>query len=57
MNKTLTLIVGGIFGIAALGLILSNSGATALRNFFGGIGYDVGVAGAPVTGKVPTYPR
>lgn len=56
MGKTATAIIGGIIGIGMLGLIVSPSGGTALRNFFGGIGYDIGVAGAPVTGRFPTYP-
>lgn len=56
MGKTATAVIGGIFGVAILALIVSPSGGKALRDFFGGLGYDIGVAGAPVTGRIPSYP-
>jgi hypothetical protein len=56
VNATAQKIVGGILGIALIALIITPQGTRAIRNFFGGFGYDIGVAGAPVTGHFPTYP-
>lgn len=56
MNKTITAIVGGIFGVAMLALIVSPNGGKAIRDFFGGIGYATGVAQSPATGRFPIYP-
>lgn len=55
-GKVVTTIVGGVIMIAALGLLFSSTGVKGIRDFFGGLGYDIGVAGAPVTGRMPTYP-
>jgi len=55
-GKIVTTIAGGVFAVAMIGLLFSSNGVKGIRDFFGGLGYDVGVAGAPVTGRIPSYP-
>lgn len=54
MNKTVTTIVGGLFGLAIIAVVVAKP--AAIRDFFGGLGYATGAATSPVTGRTPTYP-
>jgi len=53
ITETIVTIVGLIVGLAVLGLVLSpkSTAVPLAQTFFSGLGNDIGVAGAPVTGN------
>ena len=49
MNKTLTALIGGVFGVAIIAIIFAKPGA--ISDFFNGLSGVTRSAVSPVTGK------